>query len=194
MRRPAWKYRPPSCPRRERKRPRRRSPCAAMAAAELSTGSSSLKGSAGGGGPTPAGGGGPGTPRVPGGEAVGGGRALEVVVGGRARRFEHEALDDGAPADDCEIAIVEHGHELELLREAEHRPGEPARPRAERRVALLAVRPAVAAVGHVEDRFVGHAAPHVVVVAPPAVVDVVLGGSAGVLHEPLEEAHLRVRF
>ena len=72
--------------------------------------------------------------------------------------------------------------------EAEHRPGQAAGPRAERRVALLRRRAAIVAVVRVEDAFVGRAAGHVVRVAAFAVPDVVAGRVRGVLDEPLQQA------
>ena len=86
----------------------------------------------------------------------------------------------------------ERVEELQLLGEAAHRPGQPARPRAERRIALLRVRAAVVAVVDVEDALVRGAAAHVVGVAAFAVLDGVLRGGAGVLHDAVEQRNLPV--
>ena len=72
-----------------------------------------------------------------------------------------------------------------------------ARPRVqvrERRVALLAVGPAVRAVGGVEQRLVRDAAAHIVGVAPLAVVHAELRGGVRVLQQAIEQVDLLVLF
>ena len=59
------------------------------------------------------------------------------------------------------VAAGTRCEKLELLRESEHRPCEPTRPRRERREALLGARTAVRAVGDVEKTFVRDASAHV---------------------------------
>ena len=75
---------------------------------------------------------------VPVGHAVGCGAVLDVEVAGRARRVEHPALRSprvlGVRRSSSSAASRE---ELELFGEAGHRPGQPAGPGRERRIALL---------------------------------------------------------
>src|SRR6185295_15055046 len=101
---------------------------------------------------------------------VGGGN-VDVVVAGRARRLEHHAVDRATAAAPLQGIVGERLDELDLLGEAEHRPRETARPRAERRVALLGARSAIRAVGGVEQALVRRASADVEAIAAAAIVD-----------------------
>src|SRR5262249_59289626 len=92
--------------------------------------------------------------------AVGGGRAVDVVVARRPRGLDEDLVG--------RLARLE---ELDLLREAEHRPREAARPRRERRVALLAAGAPIRPARDVEEAFLTHPSGHVVDVASSTVKD-----------------------
>src|SRR5207247_10338686 len=83
---------------------------------------------------------------------------------------------------------------LELLGKSEHRPRQPAGPRAEWRVSLLRARAAVAAAGDVEEALVRDTAPHIESIAATSEIDIEGGRRARVLHEPFEQAHALVLF
>src|ERR1039458_4230099 len=82
--------------------------------------------------------------------------------------------------------------ELQLFGEAAHGPGEPARPGAERRVALLRIGAAVIAIVDVEDALVRGASAYVVGIAAFAVPDGILRGGAGVLGYAVDQRNLPV--
>ena len=128
----------------------------------------------------------PGRARVPVRHAVGR-RHLQVVVRHHARGLQHVGLDLGPASERLELRVFQRLQELELLREAQQHPGLPARPRREGRVALLRRRAAEAAVDHVEDALVRHAAGLVPGVAAAAPVDGEARGRARVLQQPLEQ-------
>ena len=94
---PACVYRDPSVAARSRKLPRRSSPCAPIAAAELSTGSRSLNGSDGRAPQSPSADE-PGRAGVPVGHAVGARRRVDVEVAGGARGVEQQRLGASACA------------------------------------------------------------------------------------------------
>ncbi len=166
--------------------PSRSRPCAAMAAAELSTGSWSLNGSAGRSSESP-------QPREAGSTRVpvrhtARRRLRDVEVRRGARRLE-EARQD------VDLRFLQWRRTrprracrgTRAARRSLQHPRQSARPGRERRVSLLARRAAVRAVGDVEDRLVRHAAPHVVGVAPAAEVHVVARVRVGVLDEALQQ-------
>ena len=133
-----------------------------------------------------------GGPGVPVGHPVLCRRVLDVEVAGRGRGVEHPALDLRTSAERRQCVVGLRRDEFQLFGKAEHRPGEPARPRAERRVALLRARASDAAVGRVEHALVHDPAADVVVIAIATVVDAEIGRRARVLEQPFEQADLRV--
>jgi hypothetical protein len=105
-----------------------------------------------------------------------------------ARAVSRKRIGHGAAAaDGVEVGAFHGVKELELLGVAADDPGGAARPRGERRVALLRARAAELAVVAVEDGLVGDAAADVVAVAPLAEEDVEARGGGGVLDGAVEQ-------
>src|SRR5439155_25608521 len=67
--------------------------------------------------------------------------------------------------------LRERPKKFQLLRKSAKRPGEPTRPRAEGRIALLRIRTPIAAIVHVENAFVGRASGNVVSITPLPVIN-----------------------
>ena len=119
-------------------------------------------------------------------------RVLDVEVGRGGGGFEQHRLGGLASAERLQITFRNHFEELQLFRIAAQRPGQPARPGAERRVALLRTGAAIRAVVDVEDALLRRAAPQVVSVAALPIVNAVGGGGRGVVKEPLQQRNLFV--
>jgi hypothetical protein len=134
-----------------------------------------------------------GGPRIPEGDAIGGG-VLEVELGGGEGRPEEGLDDSAAAAERGEFAVAEGLSELELFGETAQGPGETPGPGGERGVTLLRVGAAVGAVGGVEDGFVGGPAGYIIGVAPFAVVDVMAGCVPGMFDEAAKQRDRFVLF
>ena len=121
--------------------------------------------------------------------AVRGGAVLDVEVAGGAGGFEHPGRRSphGPPAP-ASSSFGRVATNSSCSAKPSHGPRQAAGPGRKRRIALLAVRSPVAAVGDVEEALVGRAAAHVVGVAAMPVVDGILGGRARVLDQPVDQA------
>ena len=124
---------------------------------------------------------------IPIGHAVFRGVAVDVVVARGAGGLEEEIGDGAATADGVEIGTFGGIQKLELLGVAGDNPGGTARPRGERRVALLRGRTAELTVVAIEDGFVGDASADIVAIAALAEEDVETCGGGGVFDGPVEE-------
>ena len=116
---------------------------------------------------------------------------IEIEVAGCARGIKHPGIHGGARFA-CERRVGERFEKFNLLGETEHRPREAACPRAEGRVALLAVGAAIGSVGGIEQRFVRHAPAHIVGIAAGAEIDTELRGGPRVLQQSIQQTDLDV--
>ena len=130
---------------------------------------------------------------IPVGNAVGRGFA-EIEVGGDAGDFEVAVEDFLFSSEILEFGFGQKLEELVLLGKTAENPGVTTGPSGKGGVALLGGGAAVSAVGHIEDRFMHDPTRNVVRVAALAVVDIVTGGSLGVLEGAVEKIDLRIVF
>ena len=111
----------------------------------------------------------------------------------RRLRARHQASGiHGGARFACERRVGERFEKFNLLGETEHRPREAACPRAEGRVALLAVGAAIGSVGGIEQRFMRHAPAHIVGIAAGAEIDTELRGGPRVLQQSIQQTDLDV--
>src|SRR6185369_8958235 len=82
--------------------------------------------------------------------------------------------------------------EFQLLGESEDRPGQSARPGAERRKALLRIRTTKGSAVHIEHRFVRRATAHIIGIAAFAIIDVEPRSIERMFDEALEQRDLCV--
>ena len=130
---------------------------------------------------------------IPVGNAVGRGFA-EIEVGGDAGDFEVAVEDFLFSSEILEFGFGQKLEELVLLGKTAENPGVTTGPSGKGGVALLGGGATVGSVGHIEDRFVHDPTGNVVRVAALAVVDIVTGGSLGVLEGAVEKIDLRIVF
>ena len=130
---------------------------------------------------------------IPVGNAVGRSFA-EIKVGGDAGDFKVAVEDFLFSSEILEFGFGQKLEELVLLGETTENPGVTTGPSGKGGVALLGGGAAVGTVGHIEDRFMYDPTRNVVRVASLAVVDIVTGGSLGVLEGAVEKIDLRIVF
>src|SRR5439155_14673274 len=110
---------------------------------------------------------------VPVDDAVAGGAVVDVMIARRRGGGLENAHHIGFVQADgrLEFPVLDRGEEFQLLGVTEHRPGEAAGPRAERRIPLLRCPGAETAVSAVESPLVRGSAADVVRVTAVAVED-----------------------
>src|SRR6266576_2472423 len=92
------------------------------------------------------------------------------------------------------LSVGERAEEFQLFGKAEHRPGQPTRPGAEGRIALLAVGAAVFAIVDVEQAFVRDTAGNIVSIAVLAVIDRVRGSGLGIAEHTPQQTNPLILF
>ena len=123
-----------------------------------------------------------------------GGSFAKVEVGGDAGDFEVTIEDFLFPSKVFEFGFGEKLKEFVLFRETAEEPGVTAGPGGKGGVTLLGGGAAVGAVGDIKNGFMDDTAWNVVSVATFAVVDIVTGGSFGVLKRAMEEIDFGIVF
>ncbi|OQB37127.1 MAG: hypothetical protein BWY06_02533 [Candidatus Latescibacteria bacterium ADurb.Bin168] len=122
------------------------------------------------------------------------GAVLAVKVACSLRRSPHHRLDTCPASQRLQFAVWNRSQEFQFLREAKHHPCQPSRPRAERGIALLAVRAAVHPVVDVEYALVCHSPAHVICVAALPVENGITGRGFCVSNHSLQQRYPPVLF